>query len=135
MAAAIATHRSGVPLLAQIFTAFNHRGGEVMGVRLETGEIRDYSQSPWLDEADGVFPDGRSRLVTRELARVFIPRDLDLWRRTLDGGAHRRRLTRFNRYQGYGVSNGEKSGFGHGGAQPEERAVRRVAKPRFLVPE
>ena len=88
-----------------LFTAFNHRGGEVMGVHLETGEIRAYSQSPWFDEADGVFPDGRSTLVTRELARVFIPHDLDLWRLTLDGSAHWRRLTRFNRYEGYGVSN------------------------------
>jgi len=88
-----------------LFTAFNHRGGEVMGVHLETGEIRDYSQSPWFDEADGVFPDGRSTLVTRELARVFIPHDLDLWRLTLDGSAHWKRLTRFNRYEGYGVSN------------------------------
>ena len=43
--------------------------------------------------------------MTRELARVFIPRDLDLWRRSLDGGTHWSRLTRFNRYQGYGVSN------------------------------
>ena len=44
-------------------------------------------------------------LVTRELARVFIPNDLDLWRLTLDGDAHWKRLTRLNRYQGYGVSN------------------------------
>jgi hypothetical protein len=88
-----------------LFTAFNHRGGEVMGVHLETGEIRDYSQSPWFDEADGVFPDGRSTLVTRELARVFIPHDLDLWQLTLDGRAQWRRLTRFNRYEGYGASN------------------------------
>lgn len=88
-----------------LFTAFNYRGGEVMGVHLETGEIRAYSRSPWFDEADGVFPDGRSTLVTRELARVFIPRDLDLWRLTLDGAARWRRLTRFNHYRGYGVSN------------------------------
>ncbi len=88
-----------------LFTAFNYRGGEVMGVHLETGEVRNYSQSPWFDEADGAFPDGRSTLVTRELARVFIPRDLDLWRLTLDEGAHWSRLTRFNRYEGFGVSN------------------------------
>jgi hypothetical protein len=88
-----------------LFTAFNHRGGEVMGVHLETGEIRAYSQSPWFDEADGSFPDGRSILVTRELARVFIPNDLDLWRLALDGDVHWKRLTHFNRYEGYGVSN------------------------------
>jgi hypothetical protein len=88
-----------------LFTAFNYRGGEVMGVHLETGEIRAYSRSPWFDEADGVLPDGRSMLVTRELARVLIPHDLDLWRLTLDGEAHWKRLTRFNRYEGYGVSN------------------------------
>jgi Tol biopolymer transport system component len=88
-----------------LFTAFNHRGTEVMGVHLETGEIRAYSRSPWFDEADGVFPDGRSTLVTRELARVLIPRDLDLWRLTLDGTARWRRLTRFSHYKGYGVSN------------------------------
>jgi hypothetical protein len=88
-----------------LFTAFNYRGGEVMGVHLESGELRDYSQSPWFDEADDVFPDGRSTLVTRELARVFIPHDLDLWQLSLDDSAHWRRLTWFNRFQGYGVSN------------------------------
>jgi hypothetical protein len=88
-----------------LFTAFNHRGGEVMGVDLETGEVRAYSRSPWFDEADGVFPDGRSTLVTRELARVLIPHDLDLWRLTLDGEARWKRLTWFNRHAGYGVSN------------------------------
>jgi hypothetical protein len=88
-----------------LFTAFNHRGGEVMGVHLETGAIRNYSQSPWFDEADGVFPDGRTTLVTRELARLFIPRAPDLWRLTLDGSARWSRLTRFNRYEGHGVSN------------------------------
>jgi len=92
-----------------LFTAFNYRGGEVMGVQLETGELRAYSKSPWFDEADGVFPDGRSTLVTRELARVFIPHDLDLWRLTLDGEASWRRLTSFNRYDGYGVSNSAAS--------------------------
>ena len=95
-----------------LFTAFNHRGGEVMGVDVETGEVRAYSQSPWFDEADGVFPDGHSTLVTRELDRVFIPHDLDLWRLTLDGDAQWRRLTRFNRFQGYGVSNSAVSADG-----------------------
>jgi len=88
-----------------LFTAFNHRGGEVMGVHLETGEIRNYSQSPWFDEADGVFPDGRSTVVVRELDRVFIPRDVDLWRLTLDGKAQWQRFTWFTRYRGYGASN------------------------------
>ena len=88
-----------------LFTAFNYRGGEVMGVHLLSGELRDYSQSPWFDEADGVFPDGRATLVTRELDRVFIPHDLDLWRLSLDDSTHWTRLTWFNRFQGYGVSN------------------------------
>jgi hypothetical protein len=88
-----------------LFTAFNYRGGEVMGVHLESGELRDYSQSPWFDEADSVFPDGRSTLVTRELARVFIPHDLDLWRLSLEDSNQWRRLTWFNRFEGYGVSN------------------------------
>jgi hypothetical protein len=88
-----------------LFTAFNHRGGEVMGVDLRTGEVRAYSQSPWFDEADGVFPDGRSTLVVRELDRVFIPRHVDLWRLTLDGEARWQRLTWFTHYRGHGASN------------------------------
>jgi hypothetical protein len=88
-----------------IFTAFAHRGGEVMGVHLETGEIRNYSSSPWFDEADGIFPDGHSTLVARELAIVLLPGGLDIWRLSLDGKAHWQRLTHFSRYQGYGVSN------------------------------
>jgi hypothetical protein len=88
-----------------LFTAFNHKGGEVMGVHLETGEIRNYSQSPWFDEADGVFPDGRSTLVVRELDRVFIPEHVDLWRLTLDGRSQWERLTSFTRHRGHGASN------------------------------
>jgi hypothetical protein len=92
-----------------LFTAFNYQGGEVMGVHLETGDIRNYSQSPWFDEADGVFPDGRSTLVVRELDRVFIPEEVDVWRLTLDGRSEWERLTSFAHYRGYGASNGDVS--------------------------
>jgi hypothetical protein len=88
-----------------LFTAFNHRGGEVMGVHLATGEVHNHSRSPWFDEADGVFPDGRSTVVVRELDRVLIPRHVDLWRLTLDGRAQWRRLTWLTRYRGHGASN------------------------------
>lgn len=89
-----------------IFTAYAHAGGEVMGVDLETGEVRNYSNSPVYEEAEGVSPDGRTVLVERDLESTAIPGPLDIWELSLDGRSTFRRLTFFNRYRGgYYASN------------------------------
>jgi hypothetical protein len=80
-------------------------GGEVMGVDRKTGAVRNYSQSPCYEEAEGIFPDGRSIMVERDLENTLTPGAPDIWRLSLDGLATYERLTHFNRYRGFYASN------------------------------
>jgi hypothetical protein len=115
-----------------LFTAYAYKGGEVMGVDLETGELTNYSRDWAYDEAEGVFPDGKSMAVEREVGTyTAVPvGDIDIWRLALDGSGASRRLTYFTEYAGYGANNpvispdGRKMAFGlrikggeHGNAQ------------------
>ncbi|MEX2459184.1 MAG: hypothetical protein WD770_09375 [Actinomycetota bacterium] len=88
-----------------IFSAYFHRGGQVMGVDLETGRIADYSRSPWYEEPEGIDPAGRYLLVERDLAIVAFPGELDIWRLTLDCSGDLERLTTFNHHDNYGATN------------------------------
>jgi len=115
-----------------LFTAYAYKGGEVMGVDLESGELTNYSRQWAYDEAEGVFPDGRSIAVEREVGTyTAVPvGDIDIWQLALDGSGVVRRLTYFTEYAGYGANNpvispdGRKMAFGlrikggdHGNAQ------------------
>jgi hypothetical protein len=115
-----------------LFTAYAYRGGEVMGVDLETGELTNYSRDWAYDEAEGVFPDGKSVAVEREVnTYTAVPvGDIDIWQLALDGSGTAKRLTHFTEYAGYGANNpvispdGRKMAFGlrieggdHGNAQ------------------
>jgi hypothetical protein len=115
-----------------LFTAYAYKGGEVMGVDLDTGELVNYSRDWAYDEAEGVFPDGGSIAVEREVGTyTAVPvGDIDIWRLKLDGSGVYRRLTYFSEYAGYGANNpvispdGSKMAFGlrikggdHGNAQ------------------
>jgi hypothetical protein len=90
-----------------IFTAYAHRGGEVMGLDLETGALTNYSQSWGYDEAEGVSPDGRWLAVEREPdTYTLTPRGhIDIWRTALDGSGASVRLTHFSDFAGYGANN------------------------------
>jgi hypothetical protein len=115
-----------------LFTAYAYRGGEVMGIDLDSGELTNYSRDWAYDEAEGVFPDGKSIAVEREVGTyTAVPvGDIDIWQLLLDGSGATRRLTRFTEYAGYGANNpvispdGRKMAFGlrikggeHGNAQ------------------
>jgi hypothetical protein len=115
-----------------LFTAYAYKGGEVMGVDLESGELTNYSRDWAYDEAEGVFPDGKSIAVEREVGTyTAVPvGDIDIWQLALDGSGVSRRLTYFSEYAGYGANNpvispdGRKMAFGlrikggdHGNAQ------------------
>jgi hypothetical protein len=80
-------------------------GAEVMSVDLKSGAVRNYSRSPCYEEAEGIFPDGRSTLVERDLESSQEPTALDIWRLSLDELASYERLTHFNRYRGFYASN------------------------------
>jgi hypothetical protein len=98
-----------------LFTAYAWRGGEVMGVDLETGALRNYSRDWGYDEAEGVFPDGRSIAVEREPDTwTAVPRGrIDIWQLALDGSGSSRRLTHFSEYPGFGASNPVVDPSGH----------------------
>jgi hypothetical protein len=115
-----------------LFTAYAYKGGEVMGVNLDTGELINYSRDWAYDEAEGVFPDGKSIAVEREVDTYTgnPVGDIDIWQLALDGSGVSRRLTYFTEYAGYGASNpvispdGRRMAFGlrikggeHGNAQ------------------
>jgi len=90
-----------------IFTAYAYGGGEVMGVDLETGRLRNYSQNWSYDEAEGVFPDGRYVAVEREPGTYTLTPHghIDIWRNALDETARSVRLTHFSDYAGFGANN------------------------------
>ena len=90
-----------------IFTAYAYRGGEVMGVDLETGALSNYSQNWSYDEAEGVFPNGRHVAVEREPGTYTLtPRGhIDIWRNSLDEVVQSVRLTHFSDYAGFGATN------------------------------
>ena len=90
-----------------LFTAYAWKGGEVMGVDLETGEIRNYSLNWGYDEAEGVFPDGRAIAVEREPGTYTLTPSgrIDIWRTALDGSGDSARLTHFSDFAGYGANN------------------------------
>jgi hypothetical protein len=115
-----------------IFTAYAYKGGEVMGVNLHSGEITNYSRDWAYDEAEAVFPDGKSVAIEREVhTYTAVPEgDIDLWQLALDESGTSRRLTYFSEYAGFGANNpaispdGRKMAFGlrvkggaHGNAQ------------------
>ena len=115
-----------------LFTAYAYRGGEVMGVNLDSGELTNYSRDWAYDEAEGVFPDGKSIAVEREVGTYTGDPvgDIDIWQLALDGSGVSRRLTYFTEYAGYGANNpvispdGRRMAFGlrikggeHGNAQ------------------
>ncbi|MCP5044398.1 MAG: hypothetical protein GY944_25490 [bacterium] len=115
-----------------LFTAYAYKGGEVMGIDLVSDELINYSRDWACDEAEGVFPDGNSIAVEREVDTYSaVPvGDIDIWQLALDGSGVSRRLTFFTEYAGYGANNpvvspdGRKMAFGlrikggeHGNAQ------------------
>lgn len=103
-----------------LFTAYAYKGGEVMGVNIQSGEIINYSQNWAYDEAEGVFPDGNTIAIEREVdTYTAIPvGDIDIWQLALDATGESRRLTHFSEYAGFGANNpaispnGRKMAFG-----------------------
>lgn len=89
-----------------IFSAYFHKGGQAMGVDLDTGAITDFAPgSPYYEEAEGADPEGRYVLVERDLTVTLFPGMLDIWRLPLDGSGEFERLTTFDHYRGYGANN------------------------------
>ena len=88
-----------------ILTAYAYQGGEVFGLDLETGALRNYSNSSAYEEAEGVAPGGEAVYVERDLAYGGVePGALDVWRLGLDDGSWER-VTQFNRYAPFYASN------------------------------
>jgi hypothetical protein len=88
-----------------LLTAYAYQGGEVIGLDLETGVVRNYSNSSAYEEAEGVDPDGSAVYVERDIAYTGVtPGPLDIWRLDLRDPSWER-VTFFNRYAPYYASN------------------------------
>ena len=91
-----------------IFSAYgrDYLTCEVMGLNLETGEIKNYSMQPdEYDEPEGIFPDGRSILVECDRHNGQGTRRIDIYDLKLDGSGDAGRLTYFSEFEGYKSSN------------------------------
>lgn len=89
-----------------IFTAYAYRGGEVMGINLETGDILNYSRSWWYEEVEGVSPGGDYAMVEREFTLSLRPKGkIDIWALRLDGSGEFTRMTHFSDFEGFGANN------------------------------
>jgi len=88
-----------------IFSAYEHRGGEVMGINLETGAITNYSDSPLYEEPEGIFPDGEYTLVESDRHRGGGYQTIDIYKLRLDGSGDMQRVTFFNENPKYKASN------------------------------
>jgi TolB protein len=82
-----------------ILTGYGRDGIEVFGFDTRTGALRNYSNSPVYEEAEGLSPDGRWMLVERNIETTSEPGALDIWRLWLETNRWER-LTHFNRYRG-----------------------------------
>ena len=91
-----------------LFSAYSkeYQVCEVMGLHLETGEIRNYSISPdEYDEPEGVFPDGKYILVECDRHNNSGTGQIDIYKLSLDGLGKSERLTFFADQDGYKSSN------------------------------
>jgi WD40-like Beta Propeller Repeat len=88
-----------------ILTAYAYQGGEVLGLDLGSGTLRNYSNSSAYEEAEGVDVTGDAVYVERDLEYTGVdPGALDIWRLGLDDASWER-VTTFNRYAPYYASN------------------------------
>ncbi len=89
-----------------IMAAYDYRGCEVLGLDLETGEIRNYSDTDkTYQEPEGIFPDGGHTLIESDEQYPLGWKYVDIWKLKLDGSRERERLTFFTNYPSYKSSN------------------------------
>lgn len=91
-----------------LLTAYAYQGGEVIGLDLDTGVVRNYSNSSAYEEAEGVAPGGDAIYVERDTAYEGVdPGALDIWRLGLPDSSDPtwERVTFLNRYAPYYASN------------------------------
>lgn len=88
-----------------IFSAYGYQGTEAMGVRLDTDEIKNYSNSPNYEEPEGISPDGSYTLVEADRHDPRGSQYIDVYRLRLDGSGKLERVTFFGETPGYKASN------------------------------
>ena len=88
-----------------LLTAYAFQSSEVLGLDLESGVVRNYSNSSAYEEAEGVAADGSAVFVERDLAYEGVdPGPLDIWRLDLER-TRWERVTHFNAYAPHYASN------------------------------
>lgn len=77
----------------------SHNGTEVMKLNIKTGEVNNYSKSPFsYDEPEGIFPDGQYTLVesSRHQTKESTAGSIDIYKLKLDSNCVWERMTYFN---------------------------------------
>lgn len=91
-----------------IFSAYgdDYKVCEVMGVDIESGEIKNYSLAEnEYDEPEGIFPDGKYILVECDRHNNSGTHQIDIYKLKLDGSGESERITFFSDRKGYKSSN------------------------------
>lgn len=79
---------------------------ETMGVDIASGRVFNYSNAPGqIDEAEGIFPDGKATLIECDAHYPKGPSFHDIYKLSLDGSGRSERLTFFSDYHGYKATN------------------------------
>jgi Tol biopolymer transport system component len=95
---------------ALTFTVYQIRDGnntDTYLIDLESGEFRNITRSPgYYDEAEGIFPDGKTSCVEHASSLKTAWPLLDLYRLKLDGSGEMQRLTHFSDYRGFKATQG-----------------------------
>jgi len=88
-----------------IFSAYGYEGTESMGLDLESGQITNYSKSPYYEEPEGISPDGLYTLVEADRHDPRGSQYIDIYRLELDGSGQLQRITFFGDVPGFKASN------------------------------
>jgi hypothetical protein len=78
---------------------------ETLGIKLDSGEVTNYSKSQYREEPEGIYPDGQHILTEADRHNPQGRQFIDLYKLRLDGSGEMKRLTFFNDYAGYKASN------------------------------
>jgi hypothetical protein len=88
-----------------VFSAYGYEGTEAMGVKIDTGEVTNYSKSPNYEEPEGIGPTGEWTLVEADSHNPKGAYFSEVHRLYLDGSARLVRVTHFGDYEGFRASN------------------------------
>jgi hypothetical protein len=91
------------------FSTYDYNGGEAFVLDLETGAVRNLTNTPGgYEEPEGIFPDGGWTTIETDRENGMGGSGhqyIDIWKVPLDGSGRAERLTEFTRFEGFKATN------------------------------